>query len=54
MAKMEDIEIEGIEETVHGMLVLAMEADYERFDSEDPFGDIEDRGLTICSVFVDE
>ena len=44
----------GIEESVHGMLVLAMEADYERFDSQDPFGDIEDRGLTICSVFVDE
>ena len=52
--KLGDIEIEGIEETVHGMLVLAMKADYERFDSQDPFGDIEDRGLTICSVFVDE
>ena len=52
--KLGDIDTKGIEETVHDILVLAMEADYVRFDSEDPYGDIEYRGLIICSIFIDE
>ena len=48
------IKSEGIKKTVYDMLVLAMEADYARFDSEDPYCEIQDRGLAICRIFISE